>query len=91
MVAVVLATFSLDYYLFPRGKSGAEQAGAAVFIGVCVAALLTCWFVRKRRIAETTLREARDELQSRIEQRQAELARVSTDDDCRRNGRLDRP
>jgi C4-dicarboxylate-specific signal transduction histidine kinase len=38
---------------------------------------LTCWFVRRRRIAETTLREARDELQSKIEERQAELARVS--------------
>jgi C4-dicarboxylate-specific signal transduction histidine kinase len=40
-------------------------------------ALLTCWFVRKRRLAEITFREARDELQSRIEQRQAEMARVS--------------
>jgi C4-dicarboxylate-specific signal transduction histidine kinase len=78
VTAVVLATFSLDYYFIPPvGSLSLIKPEVPYLIEFALPALLTCWFVRKRRIAETTLREARDELQSRIEQRQAELARVS--------------
>ena len=78
VVAVVLATFSLDYYFIPPvGSLAPNKPEAPYLFEFALPALFTCWFVRKRRIAEATLREARDKLQSRIEQRQAELARVS--------------
>ena len=78
VVAVILATFSLDYYFIPPlGSLALNKPEAPYLIEFALPALLTCWFVRKRRIAEATLREARDELQSKFEERQAELARVS--------------
>lgn len=77
-VAVALATFALDYYFIPPlGSLSLNKPEILYLLEFALPASLTCWFVRKRKIAETTLREARDELQSRIEQRQAELARVS--------------
>ena len=78
VISVILATFSLDYYFIPPvGSLALDKPEIPYLFEFALPALLTCWFVTKRRIAETTLREARDELQSRIEQRQAELARVS--------------
>jgi C4-dicarboxylate-specific signal transduction histidine kinase len=78
LVAVGLATLSLDYYFIPPlGSLSLNKPEIPYLLEFALPASLTCWFVRKRRIAETTLRVARDELQSRIEQRQAELARVS--------------
>ena len=78
VIAVVLATFSLDYYFIPPlGSLALNKPEIPYLLEFALPALLTCWFVTKRRIAENTLREARDELQSRIEQRQTELARVS--------------
>src|SRR5580692_5349651 len=77
-VAVALATFALDYYFIPPvGSLSLNKPEIPYLLEFALPASLTCWFVRKRKIAETTLREARDELQSRIEERQAELARVS--------------
>jgi C4-dicarboxylate-specific signal transduction histidine kinase len=77
-VTVVLATFALDYYFIPPvGSFALNKPGIPYLLEFALPASLTCWFVRKRKIAETTLREARDELQLRIEERQAELARVS--------------
>ena len=78
VIVVILATFSLDYYFIPPlGSLSLIKPEIPYLFEFALPALLTCWFVTKRRIAETTLRAARDELQSRIEQRQSELARVS--------------
>jgi C4-dicarboxylate-specific signal transduction histidine kinase len=69
---------SLNFFFIPPlGSLALNKPDAPYLIEFAAPALLTCWFVRKRRIAELTLREAHDELQSEIDQRQAELARVS--------------
>jgi signal transduction histidine kinase len=78
VISMMLATLSLDYYFIPpAGSLALNKPESPYLFEFALPALLTCWFVTKRRIAETTLRKAHDELQSRIEQRQAELARVS--------------
>src|SRR5262249_10508915 len=78
ILAVALATASLDYYFVPPARSLALNKPQFPFlIEFFLPALLTFWFVRKRRIVEETLRESRNELQLKIEERQAELARVS--------------
>jgi len=77
-VAIALATLSLNYYFIPPlGSMSLNKPEILYLLEFALPASLTCWFVRKRRITETMLRESRDKLQSRIEQRQAELARVS--------------
>src|ERR1700686_2448377 len=56
VTAVVLATFSLDYYFIPPvGSLSLIKPEVPYLIEFALPALLTCWFVRKRRIAETTL------------------------------------
>ena len=78
VVTVALATLSLNFFFIPPlGSLALNKPDAPYLIEFAAPALLTCWFVRKRRIAELTLREAHDELRSKIEQRQTELARVS--------------
>jgi C4-dicarboxylate-specific signal transduction histidine kinase len=78
VVAIVLATFSLNYYFIPPlGSLSLNKPEIFYLLEFALPALLTCWFVTKRRIAETMLRASRDQLQTRIEERQAELARVS--------------
>jgi C4-dicarboxylate-specific signal transduction histidine kinase len=42
-----------------------------------VPATWTRWFVKRQKIAATALRQARDELESKVQERQAELARPS--------------
>jgi C4-dicarboxylate-specific signal transduction histidine kinase len=71
-------------YVFTRlllhpsgGQSCCQQAGNPLFIRVCTSSATHLLVRNEAEIAETILREARDELQSRIEQRQTELARVS--------------
>jgi len=78
LLAVALATIALDYYFIPpAGRFSLDKPQIFYLIDFVLPALLTCWFVRKRKLTEATLREARDELLLRIEERQAELARVS--------------
>jgi C4-dicarboxylate-specific signal transduction histidine kinase len=78
VLVVTLATLALNYYFVPPiGSLALNKPDFPYLFEFALPALLTCWFVRKRRIAETTLRQARDELESRVTERQAELARVS--------------
>jgi signal transduction histidine kinase len=68
----------LDYYFIPpEGSLSLNKPGLPYLLQFALPALLTCWFVKRRKIAETALRQARDELESKVQERQAELARVS--------------
>lgn len=73
LVSVALATVALGYYFLPvtHGLSGKLPA----LTQFSLPALLTCWFVKKRRDAETSLRAARDGLEAKVEQRTAELTK----------------
>jgi len=78
VLAVAFATLALDYYFIPpEGTLSLNKPDLPYLLEFALPALLTCWFVRKRRITEASLRRARDELESKVEERQAELARVS--------------
>jgi signal transduction histidine kinase len=78
VLAVAFGTLALDYYFIPpEGSLSLNKPELPYLLEFALPALLTCWFVKKRKIAETSLRQARDELESKVQERQAELARVS--------------
>ncbi|PWU00575.1 MAG: hypothetical protein C5B51_24935 [Terriglobia bacterium] len=78
LFAVVVASLSLDYYFIaPAGSLALNKPEMPYLFEFALPALLTCWFVKKRRLTETSLRRARDELESRVQQRQAELSHVT--------------
>jgi K+-sensing histidine kinase KdpD len=71
LMSVSLATLSLGYYFVPAAQS--LTGNLPSLIQFTLPALLTCWFVKKRRDAELSLRAARDELELKVQQRTAEL------------------
>ena len=71
LLAVAFATLALDYYFIPpEGSLSLSKPQLPYLLEFALPALLTCWFVKKRRVAET-------ELRLEVQERQAELARVS--------------
>jgi K+-sensing histidine kinase KdpD len=75
LLAVALATIVLDYYFLPPVHHFAVKAGQLPYlIQFAVPALLTCWFVKKRKEAEGSLTQARDELESKVRERTARAA-----------------
>jgi C4-dicarboxylate-specific signal transduction histidine kinase len=75
LLAVVLAAMVLDYAFVPPAYSfGIKAVQLPYLTQFGVPALLTCWFVKKRKDAETSLRQARDELESKVQQRTVELS-----------------
>jgi K+-sensing histidine kinase KdpD len=72
LVAVVLATFALDYYFIPplyTLRPDLKQLSFLVVFGLL--AIVTSWMGAKRRRAEEALREARDELELKVQERTA--------------------
>ena len=77
LVAVVISALSIDYFLVPPLYTlglGPKPISFLVVFGFL--AVLTSWMSTKRRQAEEHLREARDELDMRVQQRTEALQKV---------------
>ena len=78
LLAVVLATLVLDYnFVEPVRTLSLVKPELPYLFEFALPALLTCWFVKKRRDTEASLTEARDALETRVQQRTAELSRMN--------------
>ena len=76
--AVLFATVLLDYYFVsPTRGFSMHPAGLLYLAQFSLPALLSSWFVKKRREAEAALKEARDQLDVKVQQRTAELRRTN--------------
>lgn len=79
LVAVVLSELSIDYYFVAPIYSlglGAKHISFLVVFGFL--AMLTSWMSAKRRHAEIALKQARDELELRVEERTEALQKAQT-------------
>lgn len=78
LLSVLLAALVLDYSFIPPVHSFAAKAdGIPYLVQFVVPALLTCWFVKKRKDAEQSLRQARDSLELKVRGRTAELRQAN--------------
>jgi C4-dicarboxylate-specific signal transduction histidine kinase len=78
LLAVVLAELSIDYYFVAplyTLQLGPKHLSFLVVFGVL--AVLTSWMSNKRRRAEEGLRQARDELEMRVQERTKELRQAN--------------
>lgn len=75
MFSVVLSTLAIAYYFAPPLHSFAVNATNASYFAACVAcALVASWVSSSKKRDAETLRDARDLLEVRVEERTAELA-----------------
>ena len=74
VVAVVLATLVLDFFFVSPARGFTLRAADLPYMAQFVLpALLSGWFTKKRKEAETALKEARDQLDAKVQQRTAQL------------------
>ena len=78
LVSVILATGALDYYFIPPLYTLSPNLKQASFlIGFGLLAIVTSWMSSKRKQAEEVMREARDELEMRVQERTEELRQAN--------------
>src|SRR5215217_2997912 len=78
LLAVVLAEFSIDYYFVePLYTLGLGPKPISFLVVFGFLAVLTSWMSSKRRRAEEGLRQARDELETRVQERTKELRQAN--------------
>ncbi|MFO1094047.1 MAG: ATP-binding protein [Planctomycetaceae bacterium] len=74
LFATLLATAILQHFFVAAEHPNAPQSLDVLYLAqFSLPALLTCWFVKKRKEAEAELKEARDHLDAKVQQRTVEL------------------
>ena len=78
LLALALSTLAVEYYFAPPASVPELGTDGRPFILLfSLSGLLACWISVQRRRAEAALKEARDKLEARVEERTSELRRAS--------------
>jgi C4-dicarboxylate-specific signal transduction histidine kinase len=78
ITAIILATLVLDFFFVSPVRGFTIRAADLPYMAQFVLpALLSGWFTKKRKEAETALKEARDHLDAKVQERTAQLRRTN--------------
>lgn len=78
IVAIVFATLVLDFFFVSPVRGFSIRAADLPYMAQFVLpALLSGWFTKKRKEAETALKEARDHLDAKVQERTAQLRQTN--------------
>jgi two-component system, LuxR family, sensor kinase FixL len=80
LLALALSTLAVEYYFAPTASVPESSMDGRPFILLfSLSGLLACWISVQRRRAEQALKEARDKLEARVEERTSDLRQASED------------